>query len=151
MNTVRLKVKPLEHFQGLEIPRYQTSGSVGMDVRACLKQDSLVIRPGERVAIPTGLAVSIPEGYELQVRPRSGLSLRSNLLMVNSPGTIDVDFTGETHVIMGNFGPENIQIHHGDRIAQWILSPVVRAELQVVSDLTETDRGAKGFGSTGMK
>lgn len=150
---VGLKVKPLPNFRGLELPRYQTAGSVGMDVRACIPEDPkhLEILPGKRVAIPTGLAVGIPAGYELQVRPRSGLSLRSDLLLVNSPATLDQDFVGETHVIMGNFGTEPIRVHHGDRIAQWVMAPIVHAVLEVVEELEETERGDKGFGSTGIK
>ena len=148
-----LKICPMPHFfRGkLELPRYQTSGSVGMDVRACFEDPTttMTLYPWERKAIPTGLKVGIPEGYELQVRPRSGMSLKTSLLMVNSPGTIDQAYRGETHIIMGNFGTEPYVVHHGDRIAQWVMAPIIKPQLQIVEDLETTLRGSGGFGSTG--
>lgn len=155
-NAPILKICPLEHFRDLSLPKFQTDGAVGMDVQACLTQfekQQVAIYPGKRVKIPTGLAVQVPEGYELQVRPRSGISLKTDLLMVNSPGTIDTDFTGETHVILGNFGKYLIKIYHGDRIAQWVVAPVVKPTLQVISydELPKTKRGSNGFGSTGVQ
>ncbi len=151
--TIDLKILPSDTFMKgkLPFPGYETSGSSGMDVRACIGQegDTLIIQPGERKKIPTGLAVEIPKGYEIQVRPRSGISLKTHLLMVNSPGTIDSDFRGNTNVIMGNLGKEPFIIHHGDRIAQWVISPVIYANIQVVSELSESERGTGGFGSTG--
>lgn len=148
-----LKISPTPNFikNCLKIPSYQTPGSVGMDVCACLDKvnSTLTINPGERKRIPTGLRVEIPEGYEIQTRPRSGISLRTSLLMVNSPGTLDADFRGETHIIMGNFGTERCVIRHGDRIAQWVFAPIVKPRIQIVETLSETSRGQGGFGSTG--
>ncbi len=157
VGTPILKICPLKHFPEIsefQLPTYATEGAVGMDVRACLPTGDRNMRifPGERKAIPTGLAVQVPEGYELQVRPRSGISLKTDLLMVNSPGTIDTDYRGEVHVILGNFGKELIYIHHGDRVAQWVISPVVKPILHYVTfeELTHTKRGTGGFGSTGI-
>ncbi len=150
---IDLKIFPLDNFRkgDLPLPSYETAGSVGMDVRACLGKegDVLIIHPGERKKIPTGLAIEIPMGYEIQVRPRSGISLKTDLLMVNSPGTIDNDYRNEVHVIMGNIGKDPFTICHGDRIAQWVMAPIIRANLVVVTELSSTARGMGGFGSTG--
>lgn len=151
-NTVKLL--KLAHFDS-ELPHYETSGAAGADIRASLpleqRGEGLVIEPGKRVLIPTGLAMQIPEGMEVQVRPRSGLSLKTNLLVVNSPGTIDCDYRGEVKIIMGNFGTTAHVIEHGERVAQLVLAPVVQATFQVEDDLETTERGAGGFGSTGTK
>lgn len=148
---IPLKVKLLEHFKDLELPKYETTGSVGLDVRACIGAGKeLIIYPNTRVCIPTGLAVSVPEGYELQVRPRSGLSLNTDLLIVNSPGTVDNDYIGEVSVIMGNFGCDPYKIPHGMRIAQWVITPVVKVTMEVCNDLELTTRGQGGYGSTGL-
>lgn len=147
---VKMRIKTLPHFGDLQLPRYETSGSVGMDVRACIPKDApLIILPGKRCLVPTGLAVEVPQGYELQVRPRSGLSLNTTMLMPNSPGTIDQDYRGECGVIIGNVGNEPIVIERGMRIAQWVLCPIVIADLCLVDELSDTSRGKGGFGSTG--
>ena len=147
-----VKLLKLEHFDS-ELPRYETSGAAGADIRASLPQElrseGLVIEAGSRVLIPTGLAMQIPEGMEVQVRPRSGLSLKTSLLVVNSPGTIDCDYRGEVKIIMGNFGNEPHVIKHGERVAQLVLAPVIQASFQVEESLDSTERGAGGFGSTG--
>lgn len=145
--TVVLKFKKLAHFKG-ELPTYATEGASGLDVRACLEHP-LVLKPGERFLIPTGLSVEIPIGYEVQVRPRSGLAINKGLSMVNTPGTVDADYRGEVKVIVINHGQEPITIQDQDRIAQFVVCPIVQAEIEEVEDLSETDRGAGGFGSTG--
>jgi dUTP pyrophosphatase len=146
-----LKICPMPHFvkSGLALPAYQTPGSVGMDVRACLSE-TLILLPGERKAVPTGLRLQIPSGYEIQTRPRSGISLKTTLLMVNSPGTLDQDYTGETHILFGNFGLVPCMIRHGDRIAQWVMAPIIHPQIEIVDELPGTSRGGGGFGSTGV-
>lgn len=150
---VEVKVKTLDHFDpSFELPFYATEGAAGADVRASVpEKKSLVVRPGERILVPTGLAMEIPLGFEVQVRPRSGLSLKSPLLIVNAPGTIDCDYRGEVNVIVGNFGTQEYVIEHGLRIAQLVLAPVIQARYVNSSILGETQRGAGGFGSTGTK
>lgn len=148
-----LNILKLDHFdEALGLPRYESVGAAGADLKACLGVgESLVIAPGARVLVPTGLAFEIPLGFEVQVRPRSGLSLKTNLLVTNSPGTIDSDYRGEVKVILGNFGDKEYVIEHGDRIAQMVIAPVIQAQFNVVNSLSSTDRGAGGFGSTGKK
>lgn len=148
-----IKVKLLDHYdRELPLPKYETIQSAGADIRASLEnKDSLVIEPGQRVLVPTGLAFEIPDGHEVQVRPRSGLSLKTDLLVVNSPGTIDADYRGEVKIILGNFGNGPYTIKHGERIAQLVFAPIYQTEFQVTDELSETDRGAGGFGSTGTK
>src|SRR5690606_15094366 len=148
-----VKVKTLDHFDpGFELPFYATEGAAGADIRASLpEKKSLIIKPGERVLVPTGLAMEIPLGYEVQVRPRSGLSLKSPLLLVNAPGTIDCDYRGEVNIIVGNFGKEDYVIEHGLRIAQLVLAPVTQAKYITATELGDTQRGSGGFGSTGTK
>lgn len=131
-----------------EIPKYMTSGSAGCDIKACLPQ-TLQIPAGGRAAVPTGLAFGIPQGFEIQVRPRSGLSIKQGLTVVNSPGTIDCDYRGEIMVLMINLGTEMVSIQNGDRIAQLIIQKVDQVQWDVVEELTETQRGTGGFGSTG--
>ncbi|OUR97234.1 deoxyuridine 5'-triphosphate nucleotidohydrolase [Halobacteriovorax marinus] len=152
-NKVNVKVKKLAHFDNeLPLPNYETEGAAGADLRVSIGPgESMIIKAGERVLVPTGLSYEIPVGYEIQVRPRSGLSLKTNLLIVNSPGTIDSDYRGELKVIIGNFGNDDAEIFHGDRVAQMVLAPVTQAVLIVAEDLSETERGAGGFGSTGVK
>jgi dUTP pyrophosphatase len=130
----------------LELPRYETGGSAGLDLRA---DEPVALAPGERKLVPTGLAVEIPHGHEGQVRPRSGLALRLGVGMVNAPGTIDSDYRGEVGVILVNHGREPVSFARGERIAQLVIAPVVRAELVLVDELADSDRGAGGFGSTG--
>lgn len=132
----------------IALPSYATEGSAGMDVRACVREP-LVLQPGERAAIPTGLAVEIPPGYELQVRPRSGLALGAGVTCLNSPGTIDSDYRGEIRVILANLGQAEHAVRRGDRIAQLVLAPVVRADIRQAAELSRTGRGDGGFGSTG--
>ncbi|MFG1492459.1 dUTP diphosphatase [Halobacteriovorax sp. ZH4_bin.1] len=150
---VDLKVKKLEHYDSsFDLPQYETTGAAGADLRAHLEnKDSLVITPGARVLVPTGLSFEIPHGYEVQIRPRSGLSFKTDLLVVNSPGTIDCDYRGEVKIILGNFGKEDFIIKHGERIAQMVMAPVWQARISAVDELTDTQRGAGGFGSTGTK
>jgi len=131
-----------------EIPVYMTSGSAGCDVKACLKSN-LTIAPGARVAVPTGLAFGIPEGFEIQVRPRSGLAIKKGLTVVNAPGTIDCDYRGEVMVLLVNLGQEPVEVQHGDRIAQLVLQKVNQIDWKAVAELSETQRGSGGFGSTG--
>lgn len=144
---VPVRVKRLPHGQGLELPRYATDGAAGMDV---LSAEDVVLEPGARHAVSTGLAMAIPENYEIQVRPRSGLALKNGISVPNTPGTIDSDYRGELKVILINFGAEAFAISRGDRIAQIVLAPVTRAGWHEVEELDETERGAGGFGSTGV-
>jgi len=131
----------------LEPPRYETDGAAGLDLRA---DEAFRLAPGERRVVPTGLALEIPPGHEGQVRPRSGLAARHGVAMVNAPGTIDSDYRGEVKVILVNLGREPVTFARGDRIAQLVVAPVARAVLEVVEDLSDTGRGAGGFGSTGQ-
>ncbi|MFN4224848.1 MAG: dUTP diphosphatase [Hyphomonas sp.] len=150
MSEVIVQVRPLPHFDGLKLPSYETAGSAGMDVRAAVPEDEpLELAPGARAMVPTGLSVAIPPGYEIQVRPRSGLAARHGLTCLNTPGTIDFDYRGEIKVILINLGSEPFTIRRGERIAQIVLAPVTRLGWQEVSELGETARGAGGFGSTG--
>lgn len=130
----------------LELPRYETAGSAGMDLRA---DEAFSLAAGERKLVPTGLAVEIPPGHEGSVRPRSGLAVRHGVGMVNAPGTVDSDYRGELQVILVNHGREPVSFARGERIAQLVVAPVVRATLELVETLSETDRGHGGFGSTG--
>jgi dUTP pyrophosphatase len=131
------------------LPSEMTDGSAGKDIRAAV-DDDLVVAPGETVAVPTGFAIAVPEGYEAQVRPRSGLALKKNVGLLNSPGTIDSDYRGEVRVILTNFGKEDFVIQRGDRIAQLVIAPVVTVKWDVVDRLSDTNRGEGGFGSTGV-
>jgi len=147
---VPVRVVRLPHAEGLPLPAYETSHAAGMDLRAAVPADEpLSLRPGERHAVPTGLAIAIPPGFEGQVRPRSGLALRHGVTCLNSPGTIDADYRGEVKVILINHGTEPFTIRRGDRIAQLLISAVVQASWREVDSLDETARGAGGFGSTG--
>ena len=149
---IQVKIKKLSHYdESFPLPSYETTGAAGADVRASLESKiSLIIKPGERVLVPTGLSMEIPFGYEVQVRPRSGMSFKTSLMVLNSPGTIDSDYRGEVKIILGNLGSIDQVINHGDRVAQLVLAPVVQAHYIVTSDeLSQTNRGAGGFGSTG--
>lgn len=145
---VILKFKKLAHFKG-ELPAYQTEGSSGLDVRACIDEE-ISLAPGERVLIPTGLSTEIPLGYEIQVRPRSGLAIKKGLTLVNTPGTVDADYRGEIKVILINLGKESFVIQDQERIAQLVVCPIIQAQIELSEDLSETARGAGGFGSTGV-
>ena len=149
MDKIQIKVVRLDGNQDLPLPAYESKGSSGLDLRAYVREPVL-LKPGEIKLIPTGLAVSIPSGYEAQIRPRSGLALRYGIGMVNSPGTIDSDYRGEIGIIMVNWGSEPFTIQKGDRIAQMIISRVYTADFVEVADLDETDRGQGGFGHTGI-
>jgi len=146
-----IKLKKCEHFDNdLPLPKYETKDAAGADLRASFPEKGTIsILPGQRLLVPTGLCFEIEPGFEVQVRPRSGLSLKTNLLVVNSPGTIDADYRGEVKVILGNFGEKEEIITHGDRIAQMVLAPITQASFQITDTLSETERGAGGFGSTG--
>ena len=133
---------------GAAAPEYRTAGSAGADLRALL-ETSLTLAPGERAAVPTGLRIELPPGYEAQVRPRSGLALQKGITCLNSPGTVDSDFRGELKVILVNLGSESATIDSGDRIAQLVVAPIARARFLSAASLGETGRGAGGFGSTG--
>jgi dUTP pyrophosphatase len=152
MKKVALGILKLEHFENdLSLPKYQTSMAAGADIAACLgKGKQIVLKPGEKSLIPTGLIFEIPEGFELQVRPRSGVSLKTELYLPNSPGTIDCDYRGELKIMVGNRGSKDETINHGDRIAQLILSPVVQADFNIVESISSTLRGSSSFGSTGI-
>ena len=130
------------------LPDYQTKHSAGMDLHACL-EESLTLKPGERAAVWTGLAMAVPEGYEAQVRPRGGWAIKSGITVVNTPGTVDADYRGEIAVILINHGQEDFVINHGDRIAQMVIAKYEKAQWQEVAELNETARGNSGFGSTG--
>ena len=140
----------LSHAKGLALPSYETAGAAGMDLRAAVPQDRpLLILPGRRALVPTGLVLEIPEGFEGQVRPRSGLAFRHGVTCANSPGTIDRDYRGEVKVLLANLGDEAFSVERGMRIAQLVIAPVVRAVLEERGAAGETERGAGGFGSTG--
>jgi dUTP pyrophosphatase len=154
---ITVKVKKLSHYdESFKLPTYETIGAAGADVRASLGSsgsgEKLLIKPGERVLVPTGLSMEIPQGFEVQVRPRSGLSFKTGLMVLNAPGTIDSDYRGEVKIILGNLGKVDEVINHGDRVAQLVLAPVVQAIYETAADeLSETARGAGGFGSTGRQ
>ncbi|MDR2782872.1 MAG: dUTP diphosphatase [Treponema sp.] len=141
-------IKICKFFSDVVSPQYETAGAAGMDIRAFLAEP-VVLQPLERMRIPTGFALEIPEGCEAQVRPRSGLAYKQGVTVLNAPGTIDSDYRGEVCVILVNLGQEPVVINNGDRIAQLVFAPVMRAALEETSSLPETERGAGGFGSTG--
>ena len=145
-NPVAVRVRRLPHGEGLALPAYATAGAAGMDVLAA---EDVTLAPGARHAVATGLALAIPPGFEIQVRPRSGLALKHGISVPNTPGTIDSDYRGELKVILINHGAEPFALARGDRVAQLVLAPVVQAAWTEVADLDETARGAGGFGSTG--
>jgi dUTP pyrophosphatase len=146
--SILVPVRVLPHGEGLPLPRYASEGAAGCDLHAAV-HEPVLLEPGERAAVPTGIALAIPEGFEGQVRARSGLALRHGIACVNAPGTIDSDYRGEVKVILGNLGREPFEIRRGDRIAQVVFTPVVRAEIQRVDELPDSERGPGGFGSTG--
>ena len=145
-DSVPVMVQRLEHFDGLELPAYTTDGAAGMDVLAA---EDVTLPPGARHAVATGLAVAIPPGFEIQVRPRSGLALKHGITVPNTPGTIDSDYRGELKVILINHGAVSFEVRRGDRIAQLVLAPVTQASWLPVDELDDTARGEGGFGSTG--
>ena len=144
---IAIRVKRLPHGDGLPLPAYATEHAAGMDVVAA---EDLTLAPGARHAVATGFAIAIPDGYEVQVRPRSGLALKHGITCLNTPGTIDADYRGEVKVILANLGTEPFAIRRGDRIAQFVPAPVQRARFTQVETLDDTARGTGGFGSTGV-
>ena len=148
MNALRVPIRRVGAGTA-DLPRYATPEAAGMDLAASLDA-ALTIGPGERVAVPTGVAIAVPAGFEAQVRPRSGLALREGLTVANAPGTIDADYRGEVRVVLVNIGQAPVTIHPGDRVAQLVVAPVARVSWVEVSDLPATDRGVGGFGSTGV-
>ena len=148
MNPV-IKLKRLENGQGLDFPSYETAGSAGADIRAAVDAP-MTLAPGERALVHAGFAMALPEGFEAQVRPRSGLAVKNGLTVLNAPGTIDSDYRGEVMVPLINLGQEPFVIERGMRIAQMVIAPVVQGQFVGVETLDETERGAQGFGSTGV-
>lgn len=144
---IEIELKRLAHGEGLPLPSYATDGAAGMDVVAA---EDLSLAPGQRHAVATGFAIAIPLGYEVQVRPRSGLALKHGITCLNSPGTIDEDYRGEVKVILANLGSEPFEVRRGERIAQLVPAPVLKAVFREVGELSQTSRGAGGFGSTGQ-
>lgn len=146
--TVEVRVQRLEHAAGLPLPSYASAGAAGADLCSA-EAGAVEIAPGQRVALATGLVIEIPDGFEVQVRPRSGLAARHGLTVVNAPGTIDSDYRGEVKVLLVNLGEERVTVDRGDRIAQMVVAPVTRVEFVESEHVNDTDRGAGGFGSTG--
>jgi dUTP pyrophosphatase len=148
VSTVRVEVKRLPNGEGLELPGYATSGSAAVDLVAAVAEP-LTLVPGARAAVPTGIAIALPDGFEGQVRPRSGLAIEHGVTVLNTPGTIDADYRGEVRVILANLGDRPFTVERGRRIAQLVVAPVARLEWAEVANLSTTRRGAGGFGSTG--
>ena len=150
MNAIEIRLQRLPHGDGLPLPHYQTALAAGLDLVAAVAADApVVIAPGERALIPTGLAIALPPGFEAQVRPRSGLALNHGVTVLNSPGTIDADYRGEVQVILVNLGRESFTVERGARIAQLVIAATMQGAICVVASLDETTRGVRGFGSTG--
>ena len=147
--SVELAFQALPHFVELPLPTYATAGAAGMDIVAAVTED-LVLAPGARSAVPTGLSMAVPAGHEVQVRPRSGLALRHGVTVANAPGTIDSDYRGEVKILLVNLGDADFTVSRGMRIAQIVLAPVTRADPKLVEELDDTARGSGGFGSTGL-
>jgi dUTP pyrophosphatase len=147
---IKVDIRQLPHGEGLPLPAYQSAHAAGLDLLAAVAESApLVLAPGKHAMVPTALAIALPEGFEAQVRPRSGLAAKHGVTVLNSPGTIDADYRGEIQVILINHGAEAFTIRRGERIAQMVIAPVVQAQLIGVTTLSETDRGSGGFGSTG--
>ena len=144
----KIQIKKLS--TSVSFPKYETPGSSGLDIAAHI-EENIIINPGEKSLISTGLFVAIPIGYEIQIRPRSGLAAKKNITVLNTPGTIDADYRGEIKVILINHSKEKFIIENGDRIAQMVVCPVIQAELEGTTELPNTERGSGGFGSTGTK
>jgi dUTP pyrophosphatase len=147
---VKVDIRQLPHGEGLALPAYQSAHAAGLDLLAAVPEGSpLILLPGQRALVPTGLTIALPPGYEAQVRPRSGLASKHGVTVLNSPGTVDADYRGEIGVILINHGEAPFPIRRGERIAQMVIAPVVRAELAPATELSATKRGGGGFGSTG--
>ena len=144
-----IRIKRLPHGAGLELPSYETALAAGCDMRAAV-DGPLTLKPGERFMVPTGIAIALPPGWEAQIRPRSGLAAKHGITCLNSPGTIDADYRGELKVILINHGADDFVINRGDRIGQMVIAPVWQAQFVETDTLDETERGAGGFGSTGV-
>ena len=147
---VSVSVKRLAHNSDIPLPAYESTYAAGMDLPAAIDSD-LVLKPGARALVPTGLAIALPEGYEAQIRPRSGLAARFGVTVLNTPGTVDADYRGELKVILNNLGKYSFTVERGMRIAQMVIAPVIQAELKETDTLPNTKRGESGFGSTGVK
>ena len=146
-----LSLVRMPHGAGLPLPTYETRGAAGMDLPAAIAEDErLILKPGQRKLVPTGFMLEIPEGFEAQIRPRSGLAFKHGITCLNTPGTIDSDYRGEVKVLLVNLGEEEFEISRGMRIAQMVIAPVVRVQVHEVSETGDTGRGAGGFGSTGV-
>ena len=154
MNTplaLTVPVKVLPHGEGLPLPSYETKQSAGMDLAAAVPENEpVVLAPGKRALVPTGLTLELPADFEAQIRPRSGLAFKHGISLVNAPGTIDADYRGEVGVLLINLGEDSFTINRGDRIAQMVIAPVTQVRLEAVLDVSDTERGAGGFGSTGI-
>ena len=150
MSNPVVHIQKLPHGEGLDLPFYATSHAAGADIRAAVHED-VVIEAGKHALIKTGFAMALPDNYEAQIRPRSGLALKHGISVLNTPGTIDADYRGEVGVILVNHGSEPFTVQRGDRIAQMIIAPFVQADFQQLSELSETERGAGGFGSSGKQ
>jgi dUTP pyrophosphatase len=150
MTTTKVQIKTMPHYEGLPLPEYATLHSAGMDLYAAI-DENITLQPGERIAVPVGICLAIPEGYELQIRGRSGLAKKNGISMANGVGTIDADYRGEIHAIVINHGQEAFLIERGTRVAQCVLNKYEKIEWETVSELDETARGTGGFGSTGTK
>jgi dUTP pyrophosphatase len=149
-NVVKVDVQQLPHGKGLALPAYQTPHAAGLDLLAAVPEDApIVLAPGKYAMIPTGLTIALPQGYEAQVRPRSGLAAKHGVTLLNSPGTVDADYRGEICVLLINHGDQPFRIARGERIAQMVIAPVASVELVPAASLSTTDRGSGGFGSTG--
>jgi dUTP pyrophosphatase len=148
--TIKIDIRQLPHGAGLTLPAYQSAHAAGLDLLAAVPEDSpLILSPGQRALVPTGLSIALPSGYEAQIRPRSGLASKHGVTVLNAPGTIDADYRGEIGVLLINHGDVPFSIRRGERIAQMVIASVTRAELISAEVLSSTDRGSGGFGSTG--
>jgi len=150
MNNIEIQFERLSGFEDLPLPEYESSQASGMDIRAAL-EEPVELKPGERKLIPTGFKMALPQGFEAQIRPRSGLALKHGITMLNTPGTIDADYRGEVKVLAINLGDQPYTIHHGNRIAQMVIAPVTQATIRKVNQLHDSERGSGGFGSTGIQ
>jgi len=148
MTAVEVAIQRLEHGADLPLPAYETAGSAGLDLLAAV-EDEIIVQPGERLLVPSGIAIALPVGFEAQVRPRSGLAAKHGITLLNAPGTIDADYRGEIKVILANLGEEPFTVTRGMRIAQMVVAPVSRVVWSAAETLDDTARGAGGFGSTG--
>ncbi len=149
-NSIQLDIRQLPHAAGLPLPAYQSAHAAGLDLLAAVPENApLVLAPGKHAMVPTGLSIALPQGFEAQVRPRSGLAAKHGVTVLNAPGTIDADYRGEIQVILINHSAEPFAIRRGERIAQLVVAPVVQAQLNPVDSLPDTGRGSGGFGSTG--